>query len=193
MRVGRKHVRPRGECAAGARCSLEQPKPNCSAPGQARDDSIAFLSARAGQEAGQSKQPRWCRPRRRRTAPACSAHVLRRSREPRSARGRLICWPARRHGQHGAASKSESAAVCLRSPRSTRPTRSGAGRSRRKAVKQPEGLRAATASSLRSQARPNTSVNARPNGGPAGPRSRAGYHRPRGPAVPPLGPRYLER
>jgi len=46
---------------------------------------------------------------------------------------------------------------------------------------------------LRLQPRPNPSVNARPSGGPPGPRCRVVHHRPRGPGVPPLVPRYLER
>lgn len=45
----------------------------------------------------------------------------------------------------------------------------------------------------RPQARPNTSVNARPNGGAPGPRSALAYHAPHGPGTPPLAPRYLER
>jgi len=39
-----------------------------------------------------------------------------------------------------------------------------------------------------SELRANPSVEARPNGGPPGPRSREAYHRPRGPGVPPSAP-----
>jgi hypothetical protein len=41
--------------------------------------------------------------------------------------------------------------------------------------------------------RPNSSVNARPNGGALGPRSRVLHHRLCGPSTPPPVPRYLER
>ncbi len=46
---------------------------------------------------------------------------------------------------------------------------------------------------LHRRVRPNTSVNARPSGGPLGPRAAHCHHAARGPSVPPPGPRYLER
>ncbi len=52
---------------------------------------------------------------------------------------------------------------------------------------------AATSSSLRPQVRPNTSVNARPSGGPPGPAPGVVYHPSAGPGGPPPAPRYLER
>jgi hypothetical protein len=107
-----------------------------------------------------------------------SAHVLRRSRDPlryAPAAGEGTCF-----GYAASKSGVPVAAQCLLQRTQQATPRAGA-------------VASATCSSVSFKARPNLSVEPRPNGGPPGPPSAVVYLAPVGPGVPPLVPSHLER